>query len=75
MLTTLAVENYRSLYTIGMLLERLMLVAGANGVGKLNLYGALRLLWMRQLGAGVSAKTYGFFHNEYSVLQSTICPV
>lgn len=44
MLTTLAVENYRSLRRLVLPLGRLTVVAGANGSGKSSLYRALRLL-------------------------------
>ncbi|OLF17075.1 AAA family ATPase [Actinophytocola xanthii] len=44
MLTTLAVENYRSLRDLVLPLARLTLVTGANGSGKSSLYRALRLL-------------------------------
>jgi predicted ATPase len=44
MLTTLAVENYRSLRRLVLPLDRLNVVTGANGSGKSNLYRALRLL-------------------------------
>ena len=44
MLTTLAVENYRSLRRIVMPLGELNVVTGANGTGKSSLYRALRLL-------------------------------
>jgi len=44
MLTTLAVENYRSLRRIVVQLSRLNVVTGANGSGKSSLYRALRLL-------------------------------
>jgi predicted ATPase len=44
MLTTLAVENYRSLRRVVMPLRRLNVVTGANGTGKSSLYRALRLL-------------------------------
>ena len=44
MLTTLAVENYRSLRRIVMPLGGLNVVTGANGTGKSSLYRALRLL-------------------------------
>jgi predicted ATPase len=43
-LTTLAVENYRSLRRLVLPLARLTLVTGANGSGKSSLYKALRLL-------------------------------
>ncbi|MFI5693601.1 AAA family ATPase [Kribbella sp. NPDC051586] len=44
MLTTLAVENYRSLRRIVLPLGGLNVVTGANGTGKSSLYRALRLL-------------------------------
>ncbi|MHA6623853.1 AAA family ATPase [Pseudonocardia sichuanensis] len=44
MLTTLAVENYRSLRDLVLPLSRLTVVTGANGSGKSSLYKALRLL-------------------------------
>jgi predicted ATPase len=44
MLTTLAIENYRSLRRVVMPLGRLNVVTGANGTGKSSLYRALRLL-------------------------------
>src|ERR1700754_292557 len=44
MLTTLAVENYRSLRRAVMPLRALNVVTGANGTGKSSLYRALRLL-------------------------------
>ncbi|HEY2062872.1 MAG TPA: AAA family ATPase, partial [Amycolatopsis sp.] len=44
MLTTLAVENYRSLRNLVLPLSRLTVVTGANGSGKSSLYRALRLL-------------------------------
>jgi predicted ATPase len=43
-LTTLAVENYRSLRDLVLPLSRLTVVTGANGSGKSSLYRALRLL-------------------------------
>jgi predicted ATPase len=43
-LTTLAIENYRSLRRLVVPLERLTVVTGANGTGKSSLYRALRLL-------------------------------
>lgn len=55
MLSTLAVENYRSLYKLHMPLSRLTVVTGANGVGKSNLYGALRLLVSAASGDCVAA--------------------
>ncbi len=44
MLTTLAVDNYRSLRELRLPLASLTVVTGANGSGKSNLYRALRLL-------------------------------
>ncbi|WP_086823008.1 AAA family ATPase [Allokutzneria sp. NRRL B-24872] len=44
MLTTLAVENYRSLRDLVLPLSRLTVVTGANGSGKSSLYRAMRLL-------------------------------
>jgi predicted ATPase len=44
MMTTLAVENYRSLRSLVVELGRLTVVTGANGTGKSSLYRALRLL-------------------------------
>lgn len=44
MLTTLAINNYRSVRDLVMPLTRLNLITGANGGGKSNLYRALRLL-------------------------------
>ncbi len=44
MLQTLAIENYRSLRSIIVPLGQLNVIQGANGVGKSNLYKALRLL-------------------------------
>ncbi len=55
MLTTLAVQNYRSLHDLIMPLAPLTVVTGANGVGKSNLYGALRLLAQAAKGNVVSA--------------------
>lgn len=55
MLQTLAVENYRSLHELVMPLARLTVVTGANGVGKSNLYGALRLLVKAAQGDMVAA--------------------
>jgi predicted ATPase len=43
-LTTLAIENYRSLRRLVVPLQRLTVVTGANGTGKSSLYRALRLL-------------------------------
>jgi predicted ATPase len=43
-LTTLAIEHYRSLRSLIVPLGRLTVVTGANGTGKSSLYRALRLL-------------------------------
>jgi predicted ATPase len=55
MLRTLAIANYRSLRQIVLPLDRLTAVTGANGVGKSNLYRALRLLAACARGDVVSA--------------------
>ena len=44
MITTLAIENYRSLRGLIVPLAALNVVTGANGSGKSSLYRALRLL-------------------------------
>src|SRR5262245_16027888 len=44
MISTLAVENYRSLRRLVVELSPLTVVTGANGTGKSSLYSALRLL-------------------------------
>ncbi len=44
MLTTIAVQNYRSLHDFRVSLGPLTVVTGANGSGKSNVYRALRLL-------------------------------
>jgi predicted ATPase len=44
LLTTIAIENYRSLRDLRLPLAQLNVVTGANGTGKSNLYRALRLL-------------------------------
>jgi len=44
MLTTIAIENYRSLRDLRLPLEQLNVVTGANGTGKSSVYRALRLL-------------------------------
>jgi predicted ATPase len=44
MLTTIAIQNYRSLRDVRLPLKRLNVVTGANGTGKSSLYRALRLL-------------------------------
>ncbi|MBH1937738.1 AAA family ATPase [Streptomyces sp. AV19] len=55
MLTTLAVENYRSLHRLIVPLGRLNVVTGANGTGKSSLYRALRLLADSARGGAVAA--------------------
>ncbi|MFC4495973.1 AAA family ATPase [Streptomyces ovatisporus] len=55
MITTLAVENYRSLSRLVVPLERLNVVTGANGTGKSSLYRALRLLADSARGGAVAA--------------------
>ena len=44
MLTTLAIQNYRSLLKLVLPLQGLNVITGPNGSGKSNLYRALRLL-------------------------------
>jgi predicted ATPase len=44
MLTAVAISNYRSLRNIGIPLQNLNIVTGANGSGKSSFYRALRLL-------------------------------
>jgi predicted ATPase len=44
LLTTIAIENYRSLRDLRLPLEPLNVITGANGTGKSSLYRALRLL-------------------------------
>ena len=55
MLSTLAVENYRSLRELVLPLSRLTLVTGANGSGKSSLYRALRLLAEASRNGAVAA--------------------
>jgi predicted ATPase len=55
MLTTLAVESYRSLRSLVLPLGRLNVVTGPNGSGKSNLYRALRLLGETAQGGVVQA--------------------
>jgi len=55
MLDTLAVDSYRSLHALVVPLAPLTVVTGANGVGKSNLYGALRLLARVAGGEAISA--------------------
>jgi predicted ATPase len=43
-ITTIAIENYRSLHDLRIPLKRLNVVTGDNGTGKSNLYRALQLL-------------------------------
>src|SRR3954469_15030617 len=55
MLTTLSVENYRSLRSVVVPLGRLNVIKGVNGSGKSNLYKALRLLADTASGGIVSS--------------------
>ncbi|MET3988105.1 AAA family ATPase [Streptomyces sp. PvR034] len=55
MITTLAVENYRSLRRLIVPLGRLTVVTGANGTGKSSLYRSLRLLADSARGGAVAA--------------------
>lgn len=54
-LTTLAIENYRSLRRLVLPLRRLNVVTGANGTGKSSLYRALRLLAEASRNGAVAA--------------------
>jgi predicted ATPase len=54
-LTTLAVENYRSLRKLVLPVGRLNVVTGANGTGKSSLYRALRLLAESSRNGAVAA--------------------
>jgi predicted ATPase len=54
-LTTLAIEGYRSLRRLVLPLEQLNLVVGANGTGKSSLYRAIRLLAEAAHNGAVSA--------------------
>jgi predicted ATPase len=55
MITTLAIDNYRSLFEMVIPLGRLNVITGANGSGKSNLYRALRLLAETAQGGVVNA--------------------
>ena len=55
MLSTLAIENYRSLRHVVLPLGGLNVVTGANGSGKSNLYRALRLLAESSRNGAVAA--------------------
>jgi predicted ATPase len=55
MLTTLAVENYRSLRDVVLPLSALTVVTGGNGTGKSSLYRAMRLLAESSRGGAVAA--------------------
>lgn len=55
MLTALAIENYRSIRSLRLPLDRLTVITGANGSGKSNLYRALRLLANTAQGGVVPA--------------------
>jgi energy-coupling factor transporter ATP-binding protein EcfA2 len=55
MLSTLAIEGYRSLRRLILPLEQLNVVVGANGTGKSSLYRAIRLLAEAARNAAVAA--------------------
>ncbi|MER5781435.1 AAA family ATPase [Streptomyces mobaraensis] len=55
MITTLAVENHRSLHRLVLPLGPLTVVTGANGTGKSSLYRSLRLLADAARGGAVAA--------------------
>ncbi len=55
MISTLAVENYRSLRRLIVPLTRLNVITGANGTGKSSLYRSLRLLAESARGGAVAA--------------------
>lgn len=55
MITTLAINNYRSIRDLNLELGGLNLVTGANGSGKSNLYRALRLLAETAQGGVINA--------------------
>jgi predicted ATPase len=57
-LTTLAVENYRSLRYVVLPLRQLTVVTGANGSGKSSLYRSLRLLADASRNGAVAALAY-----------------
>ncbi|WP_442810306.1 AAA family ATPase, partial [Streptomyces sp. W16] len=54
MISTLAVENYRSLRRLIVPLTRLNVITGANGTGKSSLYRSLRLLAESARGGAVA---------------------
>ena len=55
MLSTFAVENYRSLLDFRLPLQGLNIISGANGSGKSNCYRALQLLAKTATGGVISA--------------------
>ncbi|AWK83447.1 AAA family ATPase [Photobacterium damselae] len=55
MITTLAINNYRSILNLVVPLGKLNVITGANATGKSNLYKALRLLADTAQGGVVSA--------------------
>jgi predicted ATPase len=57
-LTTLAVQSYRSLRDVTLSLRQLTVVTGANGTGKSSLYRALRLLADAARNGAVAALAY-----------------
>lgn len=66
MLTTLAIENYRSIHHLVTPLGRLNVVSGPNASGKSNVYRALRLL------ASAAAGTVGSALAREGGIQSTM---
>ena len=72
MLRTLAIENYRSLHCLVVPLAPLTVVTGANGVGKSNLYGALRLLVSAARGDAVTCYHREASHNRYDVVRKNL---
>lgn len=59
MISTLAVENYRSIRRLVLALRGLTVVCGANGTGKSSLYRALRLLADSARNGAVAALARG----------------
>ncbi|UFU08051.1 AAA family ATPase [Ruania halotolerans] len=55
MITTLAVQGYRSLQDIVIPLDGLTVISGANGTGKSSLYRALRLLAETAAGTAIAS--------------------
>ena len=55
MITTVAIEGYRSLRSLALQLEQLTVVTGANGSGKSSLYRSLRLLAAASTDGAIAA--------------------